>query len=220
MITFIEPLYKDTEKIVFGWNPEPAIVTNYRVYVGLSSLVGSLTALAVVGPNRSGQPSTLGKVVYESNISDVQAALSIPSTWNFSNKVFYYAITYYDASGVESSIADSRVVMVPPTGILGKEMKEDPTINRHLYVFSDERQRWVKVAGSSGGSVAVDSSEFYLLNTITERSYDASGNVTTSKTYLSDATISGAYAKLVSYEYSDTSNPTKPTKITVTDSTV
>jgi len=220
MVTFIEPLYKDTEKIVFGWNPEPVTVTGYKVYVGLSSSASSLTYLATVGPTRSQSPSTVGKVVYESLIGDVQTALSIPTTWNFSNRVFYYAITYLDASGVESSIADSRVVMVPPTGILGKEMKEDPTINRHLYVFSDDRQRWVKMAGSSGGAVAVDSSEFYLLNTITERSYDASGNVTTSKTYLSDATFSGSYAKLVTYEYSDLSNPTKPTKITVTDSTV
>jgi len=220
MVTFIEPLYKDIDKIVFGWNPESASVSSYNVYVGLAPATGSLNLLANTGKQASQSPATRGKVVYEALIANVRTLLSLPSHWDFSNRVFYWAITYLDSVGTESPIADSRIVTVPPTGILGKEMKEDPTINRHLYAFSDESQRWIKIAGSRSGGVAVNSCDFYLINSTTEYTYDGSGKTLTEKTYLTDGTISGSSAKLKTYEYGDSSNPTLPTKIIISDSTV
>lgn len=220
MQTFIEPLYKDFDKIIFGWNPEPDPASSYKVYVGLAPATGSLSLLATAPAQVSQYSSTRGKIVYESNIADVRTVLGIPSTWDFSNHAYYYAITYVNGAGVESSLSDSRVVTVYPTGILGKEMKEDPTINRHLYEFSDESLRWIKVAGSKNGAIAVDSNDFYLINTTTEYVYDASGNTLTEKTYLTDATFSGSAAKLKTYEYNDSSNPSLPTKIIISDSTV
>lgn len=222
MVTFIEPLWKDPLKITFGWNPEPNVtVSSYNVYCGLTPTIGTLAALATgVGPTVSQYSATRGKVVYNAAIADVQTLLSIASTKTFANTVFYFAITYLDENLSESSLADSTIVTVYPVGIDTKQMKEDPSINRHIYSFSDEDQRWIKTAGSNRGGVAVDNNEFYLINTISEYTYDASGNTTQIKTYLTDSTIAGSPAKLKLFEYNDGANPTSPTKITVMDSTV
>lgn len=222
MNTFIEPLYKDPLKIIFGWSPESGVtVASYNVYIGLVPTIANLVSLATgVKPDQSKQASTRGKIVYEAEIADVRTALSLSSDKDFSNTTFYLAITYVDNASVESSLSDSRVVTVPPTGIFPKEMKEDPTINRHLFEFSENRQRWIKVCGSEAGGIAVDQNDFYRINTVSEYTYDASGSVLTAKSYLSDNTAAGAPAKLIIYEYNDPTNPTKATKITVSDSTV
>lgn len=218
MRTFIEPLYKDINKITFGWNPEPNIVvSSYSVYVGLApaSMVSLITGIR---PDRSQQPPTRGKIVYEAPIEDIRSVLGLSVSKDFSNTLFFFAITYVDANGEISNLDDSRKVEVPPVGILGREMKEDPSINRHGYVFSDSAQRWIKMAGSARGGVAVSSSDFYLVNTVTEFKYDSSSRVIQEKTYLTDSSVVGSPAKLKLYEYVGTS--TQPSRIIITDSTV
>lgn len=218
MQSFIEPLYKSDSKIQFGWTPEPVSnVASYKIYVGLVGLPGSLSLLVSnINPQASQSPVSLGKVAYDVTASSVQAVLGLSSTSDFSNTVFYFAITYVDTAGTESALADSRIVEVPPVGIMSKLRKEDPTANRHVFGFSDELQRWVKIMTSGKGGLITDPSDFYKANITTEYTYDGSGNVLTTKSYLSDMTMSGAPAKLTTYEYSGGN----VSKIIIADSTV
>jgi len=117
--------------------------------------------------------------------------------------------------GSESAIADSRVVEVPPVGIIPRTMKDDPTMNRHPYVYSDELLRWVKTAGSSSGALITSASDFYEANITTDYTYDGT-NLATKLSYLSDATTSGSPAKLTTYTYTGGDL----TKVEITDSTV
>jgi len=215
MNSFIEPLYKAVDLIKFGWSRETGAVS-YNMYVGLTSGSGTLTALYTGIPDfASQQPVGLGKVIYDVTIEDVRSVLSLANTVNFGNKVFYFAITYVDSVGSESLLADSRIVEVPPVGIIPKTMKDDPTMNRHGYVFSDDLLRWVKMAGSSSGAVITSASDFYKDNITTEYTYDGT-NISTMKSYLSDTTTAGSPAKLTTYTYSGSDL----IKTVVTDSTV
>lgn len=216
MQTFIEPLYKAPDRIRFGWNPEPiSDLRNYKVYVGQVS--GSLSVLeAYVDPQRSNDPVYNRKVAYNAEIADVRTVLGLSSTQDFSNTILYFAITYQDSTGAESALSESRVVEVPPVGIMGKTRKEDPTANRHIFGFSDEEQRWVKVAASGSGALVTSTNDYWAANTVSEYTYDGGGNVLTEKIYLSDRTSSGSPAKLITYEYSGGNLSKK----TITDSTV
>jgi hypothetical protein len=216
MISFIEPLYKSPASIVFGWKQEPTAgpLDTYNVYVGTVGNVASLHALATKIPNvKDNATQTLGRVAYTANIANVQATLSLPASTDFSNKVFYFAITVVIA-GSESSLANSTIVLVPPVGITPKFMKDDPTQNRHGFVFNDDIQKWVKMAGSPSGAVVTDSADFYKSNITTVYTYSGS-NVATTLSYLSDTT-SGSPAKLTTYTYSGSN----VSKIVITDSTV
>lgn len=213
MNSFIEPLYKAVDLIKFGWSRETGAVS-YNVYVGLTS--GSLSSLYTGIPDvASKQPVSMGKVVKDAAIEDVRTTLSLANTVNFGNKVFFFAITYLDSVGAESAIAESRVVEVPPVGIIPKTMKDDPTMNRHGYVFSDDLLKWVKMAGSSAGAVITSASDLYKDNITTEYTYDGT-NLSSTKSYLSDATTLGSPAKLTTYTYSGSDL----IKTVVTDSTV
>ncbi len=213
MDSFIEPLYKAVDLIKFGWSRESGAVS-YKIYVG--TVEGSLLEVAEnISDVASQQPVGRGKVVYDVTIEDVREVLSLVSTVSFLNRIFFFAITYVNSVGSESALADSRVVPVPPTGILPKEMKDDPTIRRQGFVFSDESYRWVKMAGSSRGAVVTDPSDFYKANITTEYAYDGT-NIDTVKSYLSDATAAGSPAKLTTYTYAGS----QVTKIEITDSTV
>lgn len=212
MISYIEPLYKTKNIVKFGWNRESGAVS-YKIYVGLSSV--SLSVLYSDIPDiPTKQPTGHGKIVYDVLIEDVRTTLSLLSSVDFTNKVFYFAITYVNSVGAESALADSTIVEVPPVGIITKLMKDDPTINRHGYVFTDSTQRWVKMAGSSRGATITDPCDYYKTNITTEYTYDGT-NVKTIKSYLSDATT-GFPAKLTTYTYSGS----LVTKIEITDSTV
>ena len=212
----IEPLYKSKDKITFGWTPEPvAGVTGYKIYVSLIPDYSTMTLIASVSPTPSAMAQDLGKVSKEITIESVRTALSIPTTSDFSNLLLSFTITYLDSAGNESSILESILVDVPPPGVLPKTMKDDPSINRHGYVFSDSLQKWTKSMGSAKGATVVDTSGFYKVNTITEKVYDGT-NLSSEKVYLSDQTASGAPAKLTTYEYTGGN----VTKIIITDSTV
>lgn len=213
MDSIIQALYKSTNLIKFGWNRESGAVS-YKIYVG--QIATSLTAVASNIPDvPSKQPIGLGKVVYDITIEEVRATLSLVSTVNFENKVFYFAITYVDSVGSESSIADSTVAEVPPVGIINKLMKDDPTMNRHGYVFSDSLIRWTKMAGSGRGAVITDPSDYYKANITSDYTYDGT-DVKTILSYLSDATTAGSPAKLTTYTWV----ASLVTKIQITDSTV
>jgi len=213
MISFIEPLLKSVNEIRFGWAREPGAVS-YNIYVGVIST--SLSSLVTGIPDIATKASTgLGKVVHVVGIDSVRTVLSLPATTNFGNKVLYFAITYVDSVGSESALADSTIVEVPPVGIISKLMKDDPTINRHGYVFSNELQRWSKMIGSSSGAVIMDTADFYKSNITTEYTYDGT-NIETMKSYPSDATAAGSPAKLTTYTFSGS----LLTKVVVTDSTV
>jgi hypothetical protein len=218
MNTFVEVLDKSASKITLGWKPEASVgVLGYNVYVGQVSVPGSLVkVVSNVAPQASNEPGTYKKVVCYVTAVQVQTVLGLPVTSDFSNTILYFAITYIDTASAESSIADSTVVEVPPVGILGKTMKEDPTQNRHIYGFSDELQRWIKIAASSSGGLITASSNFYAPNMTTEYTRDSSGNVLTERVYFSDRTTTGSPAKLIVYEYSGDF----VSKSTVTDSTV
>jgi len=208
MISVIEALSKSKAKIQFAWNT--------KIYVGLGPDVSLLTSLVTGVPNmRDNYPATQRKVSYPVDIASVQAALSLPATSDFSNTVFYFTLTYVDSLGTESALADSIVIEIPPVGILGRTMRDDPTINRHGYVFSDGIQRWIKMVGSSTGATVVDSADFYKSNITIEYTYDGT-NLATTKSYPSDATATGMPAKLTSYTYAGS----KVTKMVVTDSTI
>jgi len=201
MKSFIEPLNKTASQIQFGWNPEaPTGVASYKVYVGQTPSSLSLLASGI-GPRSSNEPGSYKKITYDVAIDAVRVLLGIPAIYDFSSLVLYFAITYVDSYGTESSLSVSTVVEVPPVGIYGKTMKEDPTQNRHLFGFSDEIQRWIKVAATSKGAVIVDSNSYFSANMITEYTRDASGNVLTEKNYFSDRTTAGSPAKLTTYSY-------------------
>lgn len=213
MNSFIEPLYKAVNVIKFGWNRESGAVS-YNIYVGQIS--GSLSLIYSDIPDiTSRQPIGLGKVIYDAVIEDVRTTLSLVNTVDFGNRAFFFAITYVDSVGSESAIADSRVVEVFPVGIIPKTMKDDPTVARHSYVFSEDILRWVKMAGSSSGALVTSESGLYKDNITTDYTYDGT-NLLTEKAYLSDATIAGSPAKLTAYTYSGS----QLTKVVVTDSTV
>lgn len=200
MQTFIEPLYKSTSKIQFGWNPEPlTTVASYKVYVGQTE---SVTLLASgVSTTVSNSPENYKKIIYNAELADVQALLSLPATMTFDNILLYWAITYVDQFGSESAIALSRIVEVPPVGISGKTRKEDPTTNRNIFGFSDEDQKWIKAAATSMGALITSSSGLYQDNLVSAYTYDASNRVLTEKYYRTDMTMSGAPAKLVTNTY-------------------
>jgi len=214
MISFIEPYYKSAGKIDFVWSPEQG-AASYNMYVGLSStaLVSLYTGIPTT-PSRDSR--TIGKVYMPCLIEEVRTALSLADSITFAGStVFYFAITYVNSLGVESSLSDSRIVKVTPVGITIDTMKDDPTSNRHCFVFSQDLQRWIKMAGTSTGSLVVDSSPFYSANITTVYTYDGT-NVSTIKSYPSDATTTGSYAKLTTYTYAGS----QISKITITDSTV
>jgi hypothetical protein len=193
------------------------MVQAYNVYVGQIANPSSLTKIASVSPIPDNMnPGNTGKVIYVADIALVQATLSISSTLNFSNLLLYWAITYVDDTGTESDINSSRVVEVPPVGVYGKTMKEDPTINRHGYVFSDDLQSWIKMAGSDCGATVIDACDLYKTNTITKYGRDNSGNILTELIYWSDRTSTGSPAKLITYSYDNN----LVSQIVVSDSTV
>jgi hypothetical protein len=211
MQSFIEPLYKSADKIQFGWNPEPGAVS-YVMYVGLSK--ETLVLLyGNIPPYVSKYSNNLGKVPKDALIADVQAALGVIGT--FANAAFFFAITFVNASSVESPLSESTVVEVPPVGVTQRFMRDDPSINRHGYVFSNELQKWVKMLGTSTGALVVDSAPLFSANTVTEYTYDGT-NVATVKMYPSDATSAGSPAKLTAYTY----NGGLLTKVSTSDSTV
>jgi len=214
MTSVIEPLYKSKDKIQFAWKQEPGAVS-YKMYVGVTPTVTTLVSLYTKISNQVSQvPISLGKVTYDALATDVVTALSLAATTDFSNKVFYFTITFVNSLGAESARASSTVVEVPPVGITSRFMKDDPTINRHPFVFSDGLQRWVKTAGSSSGGLVVDTCDYYKANITTDYTYDGT-NIKTTRSYLSDATT-GSPAKLTAYTYVGSSL----TKIQITDSTV
>lgn len=214
MQTRIEPLYKAPDKIEFGWNPEPGDVASYNVYVGLTE--STLVKIEEGVSSRSSKLGRyLGKIAYVATIEEVRALLGLSSDIDFSNKVLYWTITTVDSSGTESALVDSTVITVYPTGIDPKLQRDDHTIDRHIYGFSDDLYRWIKVSASSSGALVVDNSDFYKSNITTEYSYDGT-NVSSTLSYPSDQTSSGSPAKLTTYEYSGS----QVTKVTTTDSTV
>ena len=217
MITALEPLWKSKDKMMAGWTPEPIAVSSYNIYVGLAPVLSSLTLLKNnISPYRSDVPQALKKVACEILVSDVRTVLGLSSSIDFSNTVFYFAITYLNLLGAESAIADSILVTVPPVGIGPKTRgSDDKSIERYVFGFSDDIQKWVKLVATPQGALMTSTSSLYALNTVTEYTYDGT-NVETMKTYSSDMTASGSPAKLTSYEYSGS----QVTKVTMTDSTV
>jgi hypothetical protein len=217
MISVIEPLYKATDRIDFGWKPEPGAVT-YKVYVGLAP---ALMTLFVSGVDnmQSNRSMDLGKIPFSANIADVQSTLVLSTDYDFSNTVFYFAITYVDSGGTESPhtpIPALNIIEVPPVGVIPRNMKDDPTINRHPYVFSNDNQKWTKTAGSPMGAVIVDSADFFKSNITLDYTYDTT-NLKTIKSYPSDATAIGSPAKLTTYTYGAGG---LVSKIQITDSTI
>lgn len=217
----VNSLWKQSDTMVLGWKPDssidPADIKNYKIYVGLANLS---TALVLLGDNINPQVSELpahrGNVVYQATIADVRSVLSLPTTINFTNVLLYYAVTYVNHSGVESTLANSTISESLPAGIEPKQRKDDPTAYRQIFGFNDNDYRWVKLAASNNGGVAVDSADFYRINTITEYTYTGGGDVSTAKSYLSDRTWAGSPAKLIINEYSGSNL----IKTTVMDSTV
>ena len=213
MNSYIEPLYKTKNIIKFGWKPENG-AASYKMYVGLSSI--NLTLLySNISAQMSERSQDFGKVPYEVPIADVQTALGLVATKDFSNTIFYFAITFVNAFGVESGIAGSTVVEVFPVGIGARYMKDDPTIFRQGYVFSLDSLKWSKMAGSSMGAVITDPSDFYKTNSITTYTYVDGTNIATIKSYLPDSTV-GSPAKLTTCTYLGS----QLTKVVITDSTV
>jgi hypothetical protein len=216
MISFIEPIYKTKTSIQFGWKREPGAKA-YRIYVGLGPATSLLALLPTpeISDIPDNTPATMGKVTYKVEIADVQALLSLPATWDFSNKAYYFAITFQNTAGSWSAIADSTIVEVPPVGITVRQMKDDPTINRHDFVFSSEVQRWTKMAGSTAGAVITDSADFFKSNITMEYTWDGT-NLAALKSYPSDATSAGMPAKLTTYTYTGSTL----NKVSITDSTI
>ena len=199
MISIIEPLYKTKNQIKFGWASESG-ATAYRIYVGLSSLTLVLLYDGL-DAQASKSPVTLGKVACDVEIADVRTVLTLASTVDFTNTVFFFAITYKDSVGSWSATTTSTIVEVPPVGIIPRYMKDDPTTNRHEYFFSDMVQKWVKAAGTSTGALYTSTSNFFADNLITDYVYDGT-NITGEKIYPSDMTTAGSPAKLITYTYS------------------
>ena len=89
MTSFIEALYKSPEKITFGWNAEVGAYS-YKIYVGLSPTSAAMTLLySNISAQVSQVTPTVGKVAAVVDIADVRTALSLLSTVDFNNKVFY-----------------------------------------------------------------------------------------------------------------------------------
>ena len=218
MIRLIEALYKSTNSILFGWRPEPSAGPGdtYNVYVSSTPSVSGLQKLVSGIPNiPDNSPASQGRITYKASIDSVKAVLTgTPASADFSNKVFYFEATAV-INGTEDATTAANIVQIPPVGIIPKFMKDDPTMNRHGYVFNDDNQRWVKMAGSPSGAVVTDAADFYKSNITTVYTYDGT-NLSTIKSYLSDATTSGSAAKLTTYTYSGS----QVSKIVVTDTTV
>jgi hypothetical protein len=218
MQTAFEALWKSKEKMMAGWSPEPTVqVSSYNIYIGLAPVLSSLTLLkSGVSPYRSDVPQALKKVAVELQIAEVRTALGLSTTIDFSNTLFYFAITYLDSAMVESAIADSILVTVPPVGIGSRERNADNQVyESYNFGFCDQSQKWVKIAATTSGAILTSSSDFYSANITTEYTYDGT-NVATIKTYPSDMTVAGSPAKLTSYSYSGS----QVTKVVVSDSTV
>ena len=220
MNSFPEALYKSTSVLTFGWNPEPnAGVATYSLYAGQTGdSTGSLTLLTDVIPNSaSSDPryAVVRKISYDVTIDAIRSALGISSSIDFSTLVLYFALTYTDPAGAISSF--SKIVEVPPVGITGKTMKEDPSTNRHIFGFSDELQRWIKVAASGNGALIIEANDFYRANTVTDYTRDSSGNALTERIYFSDRTSSGSPAKFITNSYNALG---QLTKTVIIDSTV
>lgn len=214
MVTFIESLYKSINQITFGWKPEPgAVAKAYNMYVGLSP-ASLIRVYSNIPPTVATDMQAIGKVPWFANSADVAAVLGYPNL-NFGNADLFFAITYIDANNAESALAGSTVIEVPPVGITTRFMKDDPAINRHMYVFSNDIQKWVKVLGTPIGAMVVDTSDYFKANMVTEYTYSGS-NVATERIYPSDATTSGSPAKLITYSYSGSNL----IKTVVSDSTV
>jgi hypothetical protein len=160
-------------------------------------------------------PATRYLISYTAQAADVRALLSLPASIDFSNHLFYFTITFVNSSNVESPLSGSIIVEVPPVGITVKTMRDDPSINRHGYVFSDSLQKWTKMIGSSDGATITDTADFYKMNLTTVFTWDGT-NVSTVKSYPSDATLAGMPAKLTTYFYSGSTL----NMIQITDSTV
>src|SRR5271157_5364802 len=103
----------------------------------------------------------------------------------------------------------SNIVNIPPVGISAKTMREDPTINEHVWGFSDDLQQWIKITSTSNGGIILSASDFYQDNITSAYTYDSSGNVLTELAYRSDMTINGAPAKLITYLYNSNNLVTK-----------
>lgn len=218
MVTFIEPLYKSQFSIFFVWAPEPGnVAMSYNVYVGQTPVPSALVLLKNVNYAPGNSPAAPGKIAVRIYSSSVLSALSL-SSGDFTTNSFYFTITYINSAGSESALTTSKIVMVPPVGVISSYMRDDPTVNRHPFVFSPDIQCWVKASGSSNGATIVDQSDFYKANITTAYTYDTSSRVSIVKTYPSDATVSGMPAKMTAYTYSGSS--TSPSKIQITDSTV
>jgi hypothetical protein len=220
MVTFIEPLYKSQFSILFVWAPEPGnVAKSYNVYVGQTPVPTAppLVLLQNVSNAPGTSPAAPGKVAVRIYSSSVLSALSL-SSGDFTTNTFYFTLTYVDFANSQSSLTTSKIVMVPPVGIVSSYMRDDPTTNRHPYVFSPDLQCWVKASGSSNGATIVDQSDYYKANITTVYTYDSSSRVSVVRSYPSDATMSGMPAKLTTYSYSGIS--TSPSKIQITDSTV
>lgn len=218
MQSALEALWKSNEKLIVGWTPEPGVqVSSYNIYVGLAPVLTSLTKVQErVSPYASDTPQTKGKVTANVLIADVRTALGLSSDINFGNKLFYFAITYLDSAAVESAIADSVLVTVPPVGIVSRARNSDNlTYESYNLGFSDDSQHWVKMAATGMGAAIISQSDFHKANITTEYTYDGT-NLSTVKAYPSDQTVPGSPAKLTTYEYSGS----QVTKMTVTDSTV
>lgn len=216
MITSVEALYKANTLLKLGWNPEPVIVTSYNLYVSLIASVSSMTSLMTgIKARPSDQPVDRGKIGVDVDISDVRTALSLPITVDFSNVTLFFTITYVNSAGITSALADSIIVEIPPVGITTRYRKDDPTVNRFIYGFSEEELKWVKAAASGMGALIVDVSDFYKANIVSEYTYDAT-DIKTIKSYFSDKTAAGYPAKLTTYTYSGGFI----TKSVITDTTV
>jgi len=215
MATTVDALQKSTSKLLLAWSPVLG-VQSYNLYGGLVNLSGSLVLLkTTVPPITSQKPGEVGKIAVEVTIEEVRTTLSLTSIADFSNTQFFFAVTSMNTAGVWSAIADSPIATIPPVGITIKYQKDDPGGNRHMFGFSEEAWRWVKVMASSGGALVTDSNAFYAMNTVTAYTYDTT-NVSSMKIFLSDHTTAGSPAKLYSYEYTGS----LVSKVTVTDSTV
>jgi len=201
MQTVIEPLYKSKNQIQFGWKPEPGnVAVSYNMYASqIKSTASMILLYQNISAQVSQQPGSIGKVIYTAEIADVITLLGLPSAVDFSNKVLYWTLTYVDSVGATSSISLSTVVEVPPVSVIPKYMKDDPSINRHVYFFSESDQKWIKGMGTSSGALITSSSGFYADSVTVDYIY--AGDTTSTKTYSSDATTAGSPAKLTTYTY-------------------
>jgi len=215
MVSFIEALEKTRVKMTMGWTAEPLVeVVSYNMYVGVTQSVSLL--YSKISPRVVTDAPLYKKVVQPAVLLDVQNLLGLPGTVDFSNTTLYWAITYVDINGVESPLSASRIVKIPPVGIMTNIRKEDPSANRHIFGFSYENQNWIKVATTTTGAFIQVQSDFYADNLVTNYSYDSSGRVSIEKIYPSDSTSPGSPAKLVQYTY----GPFGVTSKMVSDSTV